>query len=160
MNILYFHVQLVLLCRATASSKLIEGSQSAVSAQPLPRLLLVEDHTGFANATAEFLRLSGMDVQVAECGDRALRIATAFRPQIVLCDLSLPDMSGLDVVRQLRANPVTQIAVFAICTAMGEADIDLFKETFANDVDMFFSKPITASKVHELFRHLHRVVAT
>src|SRR5262245_8793390 len=127
--------------------------------QPLPHLLLVEDHVGFANATAEFLRLSGMDVQIAQCGDRALKMATAFRPQVVLCDLSLPDMSGLDVVRQLRANPVTQSAVFAVFTAMGQADIDMFRDTFANEVDLFLSKPITASKVDELFRHLHRVVA-
>ena len=127
--------------------------------QPLPHLLLVEDHAGFANATAEFLRLSGMEVQIAECGDRALKMAAAFRPQIVLCDLSLPDMSGLDVVRRLRAEPVTQNAVFAVFTAMGEAEIDTFKETCANEVDLFLSKPITVNKVNELFDRLHRIVA-
>ena len=127
--------------------------------QPLARLLLVEDHTGFATATAEFLCLSGMEVQIAECGDRALKMAAAFRPQIVLCDLSLPDMSGIDVVRQLRADPVTQNAVFAVFTAMGDADIDVFEETFAHDVDLFLSKPITVNKVNELFDRLHGIVA-
>ena len=130
-----------------------------MSSQPLPHLLLVEDHAGFANATAEFLRLSGMEVQIAECGDRALKMAASLRPQIVLCDLSLPDMSGLDVVRQLRADPETQNAVLAVYTAMGERDIDMFKETFANEVDLFLSKPITVSEVNELFSRLHRVVA-
>jgi CheY-like chemotaxis protein len=130
-----------------------------VPSQHLPHLLLVEDHAGLANATAEFLRLSGMEVQIAECGDRALKVAAAFRPQIVLCDLSLPDMSGLDVVRRLRAEPVTQNAVFAVFTAMGEADIGMFEETFAEEVDLFLSKPITDSKVNELFSRLHRVVA-
>src|SRR5262245_21793523 len=129
-----------------------------MASQPLPHLLLIEDHAGLANATAEFLRLSGMEVQIAECGDRALKMAAAFRPQIVLCDLSLPDMSGLDVVRRLRADPETQNAVFAVCTAMGEAEIDMFK-TFANEVDLFLSKPITVSTVNELFSRLHRVVA-
>src|SRR5262245_61987233 len=122
--------------------------------QPLPHLLLlVEDHPSFANATAKFFRLSGMEVQIAECGDRALKMAAAFRPQIVPCALSLPDMSGLDVVRRLRAEPVTQNAVFAVFTAMAEADIDVFVETFAHDVDLFLSKPITVSKVNELFSH-------
>src|SRR5262245_51274970 len=106
-----------------------------MSSQPLPHLLLVEDHAGFANATAEFLRLSGMEVQIAECGDRALKMAATFQPRIVLCDLSLPDMSGLDVVRRLRAEPVTQNAVFAVFTALGEADVDMFEETFADEVD-------------------------
>src|SRR5262245_42193465 len=127
--------------------------------QPLPHLLLVEDHAGFANATAEFLRLSGMEVRIAECGDRALKMAAALRPQIVLCDLSLPDMSGLDVVRRLRADPETQNAVFAVFTAMGEAEIDRFEEAFAHEVDLFLSKPITDSKVNELFSRLHRIVA-
>ena len=126
--------------------------------QPLPRLLLVEDHAGFAKVTAEFLRLSGMEVQIAERGERALRMAAAFRPQIVLCDLSLPDMSGLDVVRRLRAELVTQNVVFAVFTAMGEMEIDIFKEKFSEEVDLFLSKPITDSKVNELFSRLRRVV--
>jgi len=37
-------------------------------------------------------------------------------------------MSGLDVVRRLRAGPETENAVFVVCTAMGEADIDMFKK--------------------------------
>src|SRR5262245_39107247 len=129
-----------------------------MASQPLPHLLLIEDHAGLANATAEFLRLSGMEVQIAECGDRALKMAAVFRPQIVLCDLSLLDMSGLDVVRRLWAEPETQHAVFAVFTAIGEADINIFQETFADEVDLFLSKPITDSKVNELFSRLNRIV--
>ena len=140
---------------------LIEKEPSSqVPTRPLPHLLLVEDNADLANLTAEFLRLSGMEVQIAECGDRALKLAAVFRPQIVLCDLSLPDMSGLDVVRRLRADPETQNAVFGVCTAMSKADIDIFEEACAGEVDLFLSKPITAGKVNDLFNCLQRPRAT
>jgi CheY-like chemotaxis protein len=121
-----------------------------VSSQRAPNLLLIEDHADLANATAEFLRLLGLDIQIAGSGNQALKMARAFRPAIVLCDLSLPDMSGLEVVRRLRADPKTKHALFAVCTA---TDIDEF-EDFASEVDLFLSKPITKGDVDELLNRL------
>jgi CheY-like chemotaxis protein len=116
-----------------------------VSSQGAPNLLLIEDHADLASATAEFLRLLGLDVQIAGSGNQALKMARAFRPAIVLCDLSLPDMSGLEVLRRLRADPKTRHALFAVCTA---TDIDEFEEDFASEVDLFLSKPITNGDVN------------
>jgi CheY-like chemotaxis protein len=125
-----------------------------VSSQRPPPLLLVEDHADLANATAEFLRLLGLDVQIAVSGNQALKMAPAFRPRIVLCDLSLPDMSGLEVVRRLRADPKTKHALFAVWTGMAQADIEAIEEDFANEVDLFLSKPITNGDVDELLNRL------
>lgn len=119
-----------------------------------PYLLLVEDNADLANATAEFLRLSGLEVQIAESGKQALKMATASPPQIVLCDLFLPDISGLEVVRRLRALPKAKDALFAVCTGMARADIDALKENFAGEVDLFLSKPITDRDVNELLNLL------
>jgi CheY-like chemotaxis protein len=130
-----------------------------VSTQHLPRLLLVEDHADLANATAEFLRLSGLDVQIAGSGNLALKMAPAFRPLIVVCDLSLPDMSGLEVVRRLRAEPRTKNALFVISTAMAQADIDALEDS-TNEVDVFLSKPITNSHVDELLSRVAKRRAT
>jgi CheY-like chemotaxis protein len=122
-----------------------------MSSQRAPNLLLIEDHADLANATAEFLRLLGLDIQIAGSGNQALKMARVFRPAIVLCDLSLPDMPGLEVVRRLRADPKTKHALFAVCTA---TDIDELEEDFAGEVDLFLSKPITNGDVDELLNRL------
>lgn len=107
-----------------------------MSSQRAPNLLLIEDHADLANATADSLRLLGLDIQIAGSGNQALKMARAFRPAIVLCDLSLPDMSGLEVVRRLRGDPKTKHALLAVCTA---TDIDEF-EDFVSEVDSRMSR--------------------
>jgi len=57
------------------------------------RVLLVEDHPDWAAAMGEFLRSEGLEVQPALSGSEALDVAAAFRPQLILCDLNLPDMN-------------------------------------------------------------------
>jgi CheY-like chemotaxis protein len=117
-------------------------------------LLLIEDHVDLANTTAEYLGLFGLNVQIASTGYQALEAATAFQPQIVLCDLSLPDMSGLEVVRRLRADPNTKNALLVVCTAISQTDLGAFEEELAGAVDLFLTKPITNDDVNEL---LHRL---
>jgi CheY-like chemotaxis protein len=118
-------------------------------AEPAPadssplRVLLVEDDPDLAEATAEFLKLEGLDVQIAVSGRDALDAASVFHPQLVLCDLNLPDMSGLDVVRELRSNPSTQKTYVVILTAM-RAPAE------QPGVDAFISKPITIDAIQEL----------
>src|SRR5215472_2908408 len=93
--------------------------EPAVPADSSPvRVLLVEDDADLGEATAEFLRMEGLDVQVAASGRDALDAAPAFHPQLVLCDLRLPDMSGLEVVHGLRSNPSTQKTYVVLLTAM------------------------------------------
>jgi CheY-like chemotaxis protein len=119
-------------------------ADAPTTAEPPPlRVLLVEDDADLAEATAEFLSLEGLDVHIAASGRDALEAASAFCPQLVLCDMNLPDISGLEVVRNLRANPSTEKAYLAILTAMR---VDAKQP----GVDAFISKPITDEVVHAL----------
>src|SRR5262249_21653196 len=77
------------------------------------RLLLVEDNVVFGAATAEYLKRSGLEVLTAGNGKDALAAAGGFKPEVVLCDLTLPDMSGLDLLQRLRSNLETKDAVLA-----------------------------------------------
>jgi CheY-like chemotaxis protein len=118
------------------------------------RLLLIEDHLDLANVTADFLREWGLEVRIAESGKQALEMATAFCPQIILSDLTLPDISGLEVIRLLRADSKSGIALFVVYTAMARVDIDALEEAFAGEVDLFLSKPLTDRAVNELLGRL------
>ena len=117
----------------------------------VPRLLLVEDHADLGEATAEFLRCMGLEVQLASTGAAALKSAAVFCPDIVLCDLNLLDMTGLEVAQVLRKNPASKNTLFAIHTAFTEVDICSFeRDVPAGDVNLYLSKPLTMEKLDKL----------
>jgi DNA-binding response OmpR family regulator len=67
------------------------------------RLLLVEDDRGLASGLAAALRQGGNQVDVAESGGEALRLARAAAYDACILDLGLPDRDGVDVLREMRA---------------------------------------------------------
>lgn len=69
----------------------------------MTRLLLVEDDESLVRTLDLALTAHGFDVRTAAQGERALVLATTFQPAVAIVDLGLPDIDGLDVVRQLRA---------------------------------------------------------
>jgi CheY-like chemotaxis protein len=118
------------------------------------RVLLVEDHAALAEATAEFMRDEGLDVRIASTGREALEMAAAVHPEIVLCDMRLPDMPGSDVVRALRAMPSAKDAVIAMYSAMTESDFRTLAQQAEASVNLFLSKPITEEKIDALVSEL------
>jgi two-component system, OmpR family, KDP operon response regulator KdpE len=66
------------------------------------RILCVDDEPHLRRTLAANLRARGFDVDVAENGERALEIARTQPPDVVILDLGLPGISGMDVIRSLR----------------------------------------------------------
>jgi DNA-binding response OmpR family regulator len=126
---------------------------SFLDAGATARLLLVEDHAGLAEATQEFLQSEGLEVRLASTGRAALFAAVAFQPDIVVCDLHLPDISGLDVFSALQRNPAVGRALLVIHTAFQTAPDRLD----APEADLFMSKPINDEKLAILLSELHRL---
>ena len=116
------------------------------------RLLLIDDHAPLAEATADWLREMGMEVRIAGSGNQALQEMAVFRPEIVLCDMCLPDISGLDVARRLRAKRKWANVFFVIHTAFEDTDIRSFEQAGPRAVHLCFSKPITKEKLDRLLR--------
>jgi two-component system, cell cycle response regulator DivK len=71
------------------------------------RLLLVDDYADALEMWAIFLRSSGYDVITAKTGLEAIERAESTRPDLVLLDLQLPVMSGVEAARRLRASKAT-----------------------------------------------------
>jgi two-component system KDP operon response regulator KdpE len=69
----------------------------------MTRVLIVDDEVPFLRALAVSLRARGYDVDVAETGEAGLEVAAANHPDVVVLDLGLPGISGLDVLRDLRS---------------------------------------------------------
>ncbi|MDP3766515.1 MAG: response regulator, partial [Dehalococcoidia bacterium] len=70
-------------------------------------ILNVDDYDPARYARSLLLRQAGFDVKEAVNGNEALRVAVNEGPEVVLLDVNLPDMSGFEVCRRLKADPVT-----------------------------------------------------
>lgn len=85
-----------------------EPARTARSDDPEPsvqglRILVVDDNADTCRSLAQLLEMQGNEVATAFDGADAIDTATAFEPRILLLDISLPDMTGYDVVRELRS---------------------------------------------------------
>jgi DNA-binding NtrC family response regulator len=105
------------------------------------RVLIVEDHPD----SAEFLRLllepQGYVVTTAATGQQAREAVSASKPEIVLMDLMLPDVEGLDLLREFRTvSPETQVIVVS-----GHGSISIAVEAMEGGALSFIEKPLNVS---------------
>src|ERR1700716_340384 len=71
------------------------------------RILVVGSSETYLRMLRFYFTKAGYEVETAQTGEKALRATASGVPDAVLCEESLPDMDGLQLVRQLRASPVT-----------------------------------------------------
>lgn len=91
----------------------------------MTKVLLVEDNELNSDMLARRLKRNGYDVVVAADGDAALAEAGRCCPDVILMDISLPVRDGLEVTRELKANPLTQhIPVIALTAHVFVEDRD------------------------------------
>jgi two-component system OmpR family response regulator len=86
------------------------------------RVLIVEDNRDTADTTAMLLRMHGYDVAVAYDGRTALQTAKGYDPDVILLDLSLPDIDGYAVAAGLRRSGVDRASLIAVSGYAPEAD--------------------------------------
>jgi len=72
------------------------------------KILLVEDDTDIANIYSTVLKDSGCTVQIARDGNAALATAAEFKPDLILLDIMIPGVDGLEVLRKIRTDPSQQ----------------------------------------------------
>ena len=92
-----------------------------MSGAPAPLVLVVEDSDAIRAAFTILLEESGYAVAAAANGAEALRLAEERSPDLVLLDLGLPDMPGLDVARRLKTVPATSSVPIVALTGRDEA---------------------------------------
>ncbi|QHT56531.1 response regulator transcription factor [Cellulomonas sp. H30R-01] len=118
--------------------------------RPGAHVLVVDDEPGLAHALAITLRASGWQVTTAADGAHALSAAAHHRPDVVLLDLGLPDMSGLDVITALRAWTRVPIVVLS-ARQHGEDKVDALDA----GADDYVTKPFA---MNELLARLRAAV--
>ena len=90
-----------------------------MSAEARAKVLVVDDEPTIGDVVSRYLERAGYDTAVAETGSAALAQAAAQRPDLVVLDLMLPDLDGLEVMRRLRQLNRERTAIILL-TARGE----------------------------------------
>ena len=105
------------------------------------RILIVEDDASLAEVLDYNLRQEGYDIQVARDGQQGLREVRLRCPDLVVLDLMLPMVEGLEVCRLLRADPATQDVLVLMLTARSEESDELVG--FSVGADDYVTKPFS-----------------
>jgi two-component system KDP operon response regulator KdpE len=108
----------------------------------MTRVLIVEDERPLLRALAMNLTARGYEVTEAETGTRALAAAAAVEPDVIVLDLGLPDLSGLDVIKGVRKYAATPIIVLSARTGTSDkvAALDL-------GADDYVTKPFSIDEL-------------
>lgn len=120
------------------------------------RVLIVEDEPGLAESVRYALETEGFEVSTATTGLSGLEMARRSAPDIVLLDLMLPEMSGLDVCRQIRSS--SDVPIIMLTAKDSEADKVSGLELGADD---YMTKPFSMRELIARVRaHLRRAAKT
>ena len=104
------------------------------------RILIVEDNELNMKLLNDVLEAYGYDIVKTDSGSAALGLARQHRPDLILMDIQLPDISGLDAVRQLKADPLTETIPVLAVTAFAMAGDE--RKALDSGCDGYIAKPI------------------
>jgi len=102
--------------------------------------LVVDDDHDSASLLSMLLAAAGCDVRVAHTAEEALDVLGAFRPRLIILDLVLPRMSGLLLVRHVKASTLTREAVVIAVSAVSGADAE--RVALGSGCAAYVAKPI------------------
>ncbi len=113
-----------------------------------PRILVVDDEQAITDAICEALTLLGYRATSAPDGYRALAEVERERPDLVVLDVMMPRMDGLELLRTLRANSATSDIPVVLLTALG-SDADVVRG-IRSGATMYLTKPVEISRLTAL----------
>ena len=103
------------------------------------KILVVDDEWELRNLLTEFLTGDGYDVIQASNGEEALELAEKEEPQVILLDVKMPGIDGIEVCRRLKEEDKTRFIPIIMVTALEDRDVDAFVE----GADDFVTKPFS-----------------
>jgi two-component system phosphate regulon response regulator PhoB len=121
---------------------------------PKTKILVIEDDRSLGDVLAYNLKQAGYDVGIARDGQDGLNQARLKQPDVVILDLMLPVVDGLEVCKRLRADPITRDTLILMVTARAEESDQIVG--FALGADDYVTKPFSVRVVLERVKALLR----
>jgi CheY-like chemotaxis protein len=117
------------------------GASDTIGPARSPRLLLADDHAETSAMYSRYLGYKGYEVLVANNGAEVLERARELRPDLILMDIQMPGIDGLEATRQIRADPMlAQVPIIALTAMAMPGDRARCLEAGMN---AYLSKPIS-----------------
>jgi len=116
------------------------------------RILLAEDHPTTAKVMSEELNLLGYEVTVAKNGLEAVAMASRDLPDLIIMDIRMPKMDGLQAAAAIRRNPIT--AAIPILAATAKALTGDRETCLASGCTEYISKPFTHKELEAALERL------
>ncbi len=131
-----------------------EGKEEApTNTSAAKRILLIEDNQDSAESLKEYLELLGHQVAIANSGPDGVRLAAAEPPDVVVCDIGLPGMSGHAVCAELKKHPsLSHTIVIALSGHPSEPEATAGSKT---SFDLYLLKPINPTRLAEIIQKAH-----
>lgn len=117
-----------------------------------PLVLIVEDQLDSRELWAEYLTYAGFSVATAINGHEAVRLAEMLRPDLVLMDIRLPGMDGLEATGDLKRDP--QLAHIPVVAITADPSYDMEERCRAAGCDAFIAKPVLPDEVVRQIRQI------
>ena len=118
----------------------------------MKRILIIEDDTIMRENTAEILELAGYAVTTAPNGKAGSLLAKELRPDLVICDIMMPELDGYGVATMLKADPVTAaIPIIMVSAHEGRGARLIGLESGAED---YMTKPVDPVELIAKIRNL------
>lgn len=114
------------------------------------KILIIEDYPATAKMMSEILEIEGFESIIAPDGSVGIEKALSEKPELILLDIMLPGMDGLEVCTKLRANPAT-MNIPVIMVSVKAADEDV-KAGMAKGANGYVTKPFDPFKLLEIVK--------
>jgi len=119
------------------------------------KILLVDDEKGIRKVLGISLSDSGYQVLTAESGEEALHLFRDHNPSIVLSDIRMPGMDGIELLRRIKAeSPDTEIIMFS-----GHGDMDLAIQSLKYEAADFILKPVQDDALYVALKRVHERIS-
>ncbi|MGD8366992.1 MAG: response regulator [Desulfobacterales bacterium] len=119
-----------------------------------PKILIVDDEPNIVVPLQFLMEQNGFDVRIADTGETAIDLITRFRPDLILLDIMLPGVNGLEVCQMLREDTALKKTKIILVSALGR-DVDIAKG-MAMGADAYITKPFSnreiVTRVKELLK--------
>lgn len=110
------------------------------------KLLIVDDEKGLCEYLSDFFKPRGYDVRIATNGKAAVDIARKDKPELALLDINMPEMNGLEALRQIKnVSPSTRVIMITVSD-----DADTKEKAKVLGADEFINKPFTTTYLEDV----------
>ncbi len=109
------------------------------------RILIIEDNTSLIEEISDWFIFEGFETFLALSGKEGVDLANKHIPDLIICDIMMPETDGYEVLTTLQQNPVTRFIPFILMTALTERE--KYREGMVLGADDFITKPFTKDEM-------------